>query len=32
MLHSVNCHDISVSEVDFDNKVDVNHVSLSQLS
>ena len=32
MFHSVNCHDIPVSEVNLDNKVDINHVSLSQLS
>ena len=31
MLNSVNCHDFSVSEVDFDNKVDIHHVSISQL-
>jgi len=29
MFHSVKCHDISVSEVDFNNEVDMNYVSLS---
>ena len=29
MFHSVKCHDISVSAVDFNNEVDMNHVELS---